>query len=451
MMVVVDQSPEICLREQFAALPAGACRTLALSFTVCEYYLPGAPVRTLLALVELSAHGGRMQMSASVFSDDKSLRTALSVSVPTNPQQWCHQRQLPWFQAGLPLRLQPVHIAKPWGQEIWFTGIEARGQSAVSDGHYTCPLPWLLALAPDYWVAGMERRLNLLKILDPLPAPVFGDLYFELHEEKREVYVVTHVDERAWPGGVGGIRFGFNQQRRREFMSDAVFIQAYRDSVEAYESVRRQIDALVDQQRLQQGVGLNDPVAATQQQQWLERVPQALRDSEQRLRAAMEDFSRVLPLRVGDVVKVPCRTPHSLLHGVRTVEFQTPVYERKILSFAQKVLTQAGWDTDAALAVATVDDVALPALPVLADSAGCKIEQIVDFDDFTVRRVTLQPGAGYCQSVPAYALLMAIGGGLQIGSQPLASEQALLLPAATQHHLQAGAGQPAVALIALPK
>jgi hypothetical protein len=451
MIVVVDQSPESCLREQFAALPAGGRRTLALSFSFCEYYLPGAPVRALLALVELSAQDGRMQISASVFRGDEALRTALSAGVPANPQQWCHQRQLPWFQADLPLLLQPIHIPKPWGQEIWFTGIEARGQSEVSDGQYACPLPWLLALAPEYWVAGMERKLNLLKILDPLPVPVFGDLYFELHEEKREVYVVTHVDQAAWPDGIGGIRFGFNQQRRREFTSDAGFVQAYRQSVQAYERVRRAIDALVDQQRLQQGVGLNDPVSATQQQRWLAQVPQALRDSEQALRGTMEDFSRVLALRVGDVVKVPCLTPHSLLHGVRTVEFQTPVYERKILSFAQKVLTQTGWDTDEALAVATVADVALPALPVLADSAGCKIEQIVDFDDFAVLRITLQPGAGYCQSVPAYALLMAIGSGLQVGSQLLTSEQALLLPAATKHHLQAGAGGPAVALIALPK
>ena len=37
-------------------------------------------------------------------------------------------------------------------------------------------------------------------------------------------------------------------------------------------------------------------------------------------------------LRVGDVVTIPPGTPHSLLRGVTVVEFQTPVFERRILA-----------------------------------------------------------------------------------------------------------------------
>src|SRR5690606_10110912 len=102
----------------------------------------------------------------------------------------------------------------------------------------------------------------LLKILDPLPEEVFGDLYFELHQEKREVYVVTHVDAGAWPDGCGAIRFGFNQAERQKAPSDEDFRQQFLRAVADYEQVRRIIDRYCDSIRAQKGISLNEAVDA---------------------------------------------------------------------------------------------------------------------------------------------------------------------------------------------
>ncbi|MEM7365774.1 MAG: hypothetical protein AAF525_17280, partial [Pseudomonadota bacterium] len=55
--------------------------------------------------------------------------------------------------------LSSVRIPKPWGEEIWFTGIEARGVSHVLD----TPLHWLLHVAGDLFDASSQPPL-LLKI-----------------------------------------------------------------------------------------------------------------------------------------------------------------------------------------------------------------------------------------------------------------------------------------------
>ena len=55
-----------------------------------------------------------------------------------------------------------------------------------------------------------------------------------------------------------------------------------------------------------------------------------------------------LRVRRGDAIRIGPLIPHSLRHGVRVAEVQTPVYERLIISFNQKVLTQKGWNTDEA-------------------------------------------------------------------------------------------------------
>ena len=240
-----------------------------------------------------------------------------------------------------PLLLAPVTVAKPWGREIWFTGIEARGQAGVYGEGGILPLPWLLEVAAPEVLGVESSALNLLKILDPLPEPVYGDLYFELHEEKREVYVVTAVDRRCWPNGVGAIRYGFDPAVRAHYPSDAAFRRAYLESVQAYEAVRDRIQAVEDSWRTEEGYGLRDPVPAATSRRWRAALPPDLRRLEAERRRIMEGFTLLRPLRVGDVVQVPLRLPHALQHGVRTVEFQTPVYERRILSFAQKVLTQA--------------------------------------------------------------------------------------------------------------
>ena len=153
------------------------------------------------------------------------------------------------------------------------------------------------------------------------------------------------------------------------------------------------------------------------------------------LRAAMNRFTHMQGLREGDVVKVPCLTPHALQHGVRTVEFQTPVYERKILAFGQKVLTQTHWDTEEAVALMSLQSQVEQQLDVLEEGQGICREQIVAFDDFQVQRITLAEGTRWqLPAVESYQLLLVIAGHLVLDTQalntePLNAEQAVLLPA----------------------
>ena len=113
-----------------------------------------------------------------------------------------------------PVRLRPVYIPKPWGREIWYSGIESRGESHISGSNGSLPLSHYLALAPERLCR--RQPLVLLKVLDPRSEPGLGELYLEVHEQKREVYVVTHIDPNAWPDGRGNIRYGINQTFRQE-------------------------------------------------------------------------------------------------------------------------------------------------------------------------------------------------------------------------------------------
>lgn len=359
-------------------------------------------------------------------------------------QQWCADHRLsittlaefatalgaPFFNLTEPVALEPVGIDKPWGQEIWYTGIEARGQSRVSDGIHSIPLPWLLSLAPQRLLANSGSQINLLKILDPLPDAAYGDLYFELHEKKQEVYVVAAVDRAAWPDGIGAIRFGFNPELRAQYKTDEDFKSAYRAAVLAYEQVRRALDQLIDGKRVAAGRALGEPVPVRTLRQWEQSLPTEMVAREKSLGANMNRFTALRPLRVGDVVKVPRLTPHALQHGVRTVEFQTPVYERKILSFGQKVLTQDHWDTAAAIDIMTLDPPVDDDFEELGSGDGWRLDRIVAFADFQVRRLSL--GAARHWQLPCtgnYGLVMVVVGHVRCGGHAMGAESAVLAPA----------------------
>lgn len=308
-----------------------------------------------------------------------------------------------------PCRLLPVEITKPWGREIWYTGLEARGESRVAvHGAPVGPgergaelaLGTYLALAPGHLTGG--HTPVLLKILDPLPTPVLGELYLEVHETKQEVYVVSAVDRQAWPDGEGRIRFGINQSRRRAFADDEAFKAAFLDALREYEAVRREID--------DGGDGLETREAAA--------------------RAACLTFTDERRLRVGDVIRVPTWLPHSLQQGVRVVEFQTPTYERFILSSSQKVLTQDRWDSAHAVANMRLDTPHDPP----PEKVGEQAERIVQFDEFGVwqarladdARITLPQAAPYALAfcITGRAMLQGPGSSLRLGPG-----EAALIPA----------------------
>lgn len=311
-----------------------------------------------------------------------------------------------------PLALGTQTIPKPWGQEIWYTGIEARGVCTAAG----VALPVLLDINRLLGIGGSETPV-LLKILDPLPEEVRGDLYFELHLEKREVYVVTHVDPQAWPGGVGKIRWGFCEEKIADYPSEQAFKRAYLDVVSDYRAVRNQLDRAPES---------NDP---------------DILEKEATLRTEMETFTATRDLQVGDVVHVHPLFPHSLQHGVRVIEFQTPHYERLILSFAQKVLTQDHWDTERAM-----ERVSLRPPPV-EDSD----EVIADFAEFRVTRIEIASKEARSIAIQDYAIVIGVNGCASVNNQALEPEHAFYLTSlAGEARLTNDARSRAIVLIAVP-
>lgn len=432
-MVTIENvdNPEVALNlwlEESELSERESGRVLAVEYEYDQYYLPGSPCIKLLAIY--CKDGGDVfftvaESSHSLHDKVHSMELGLDAF-----HSFSKINDLPVLNLSAPLLLQTVSIPKPWGREIWYTGIEERGVSRVTDGLFSAPLSWVLSVAPGHLAANRERKINLLKILDPLAEEVYGDLYFELHEEKREVYVVTNVDRQAWPNGVGAIRYGFNPEVRKTFLSDEAFKAAYLDVVQDYESLRRQIDQQLDNYRKAEGIASNDPVSPEVMKGWVLMLSPTVLAQEKKLREEMNCFTSLLPLEEGDVVQVPLLTPHSLQHGVRTVEFQTPVYERMILSFAQKVLTQDHWDTEVALERATVDVSPVPELRLLEEGQGYRIEEIVMFEDFQVTRLTMFPSSEYLLPITDYyCLLMVINGAVKCQNASLTKEHAVLLPA----------------------
>ncbi len=359
-----------------------------------------------------------------------------------------------------PLRLAPVFIPKPWGREIWYTGIESRGMSSMQD----IPIAWILDIFggllagddTDTWTAPI-----LLKILDPHPLENLGDLYFEIHTKKVEVYVVTGLDAAAWPEGVGQIRYGFNQALLQSYSSQANFLQDYLTSVEAYRKVRYQIDALLDDIKRKAGKDPNQAISPETQAQWHTQLPKPLLVEEGRRREAMYAYTAVHDVAVGDVIQVQPFTPHSLQHGVRVIEFQTPHYERFILSFGQKVLTQPDWDTQEALPLATTDKTE----PGSVKEMSPGIDQIADFDQFQVLRLRIADGDSKMLHCKGYALAIGILGEVDINravaekqAQKRAGrdarvlpEEAVYIPAAREQLQFTNVGsEPASILVAFP-
>lgn len=426
MVTCKQGEPVACYREWRAGLgPADGL--LLVAFDLVEKWLPGTPSRSLTAIYCVSDGLLRLAVTDQALTPD---------GMPPLPQfrQWQRRHGLAEMVPGEPLPLQPMTLAKPWGREIWFTGVEARGVCCFAGngaGGGETPIPWLQAVLPEGAAGRAGEPLILLKILDPLPEPVRGDLYFELHERKREVYVVTQVDPVAWPDGTGYIRYGFCPERLASCASEAQFRAEFLAAVTAYEAVRRRIDALPPEVE----------------------APRAWRVSEVRLRQRMERYTRRRPLRPGDILNIPLLMPHALQHGVRTIEIQTPVYERMILSFAQKVLTQDHWDTAAAVAMMRLLPPAEEPAEWLRRGEGIEVERIACCPEFEVRRIRLAVGGTLPLALDEhYALLIVTGGAVELNGRSYAAEQALLLPRGWRGEIApAGESHELAFLLTLPR
>ena len=191
-----------------------------------------------------------------------------------------------------PVSLVPVTVEKPWGREVWYSGVEARGESGVRQGRSTTSLS-------DHLRALGWADVVLLKELHATG----GDLYLEVHETKSEVYIARRRCR---------LQHGMDQTLRRRHGDDAAFRRAFLHAAAACE-------------RGTAG------------------------------RSAVDAFVSEYELAPGDVVAVAPWMPHSLQRGAWVVEFQTPVFERLILSSTHTVATQDRWDTERALARVSLD------------------------------------------------------------------------------------------------
>jgi hypothetical protein len=364
----------------------------------------GGPATRLCVTLEPGAWTFRAIDGAQGVSLHGELR---SNETPTAEPAWRVPR-------GVPLRCAPHVVPKPWGREIWYTGIEKRGVCLVGG----VPFTWLLAAARREILGDWAGDPVLLKVLDPVGVPVLGDLYTEIHAQKNEVYVCTHVDPVLYPDGTGWLRYGISPAAWNEAGGDsATFKASYLCAVKEYEGVRRGIDDWIDANRsVLEGSALLDqdaPVEAALLARWHQAAPAALREAESVARARMNAFTALHPMRVGSVARVPVGVPHALQAGVRVVEFQTATYERSIVSFAQKVLTQPHWDTPSALELLDVEE--SRRCPLVPEDRQAPAERIVDFPGFEAWRLRVSSVGGPVEvgSTAAYELIYVVEGALR--------------------------------------
>ena len=258
----------------------------------------------------------------------------------------CPAREL---DLGAAVSLVPVTVEKPWGREVWHSGVEKRGESGVRQGAAT-------ACLSDYLDAMGWTEVVLLKELHADR----GDLYLEVHETKSEVYVARRP---------GTLQHGVNQVLRRRYGSDHALRRDFLRAAQAYE---------------RGAVG----------------------------REAVDAFVSERGLAAGDVVAVAPWTPHALQRGAWVVEFQTPVFERLILASTGAVVTQDGWDTERAVAVASLD--APPAATPERLAPG--IERLAGAEGFGVWRAR---GEARLPAGVPYIVGLVLEGGVRIGGARL--------------------------------
>ena len=348
---------------------------------------------------------------------------------------WAEEQALLRVDVEKPLALEPITITKPWGCELWYSAIEQRGVSYVGSKKAHLPIHHVLAMLARRWgvvfscKAINETDLLLLKVLAPYPDEEFGDLYFEMHQYKQEVYVVTHIDQQAWPEGSGAVRLGFAANKIATYEGPEQFRHAFEQAVDTYKEVRDEIDSLLDKKRLEHDYSIDMPLPPEVHRQWLSELPLALQQKEKRLKQQMYSFTQLHPLKLGDVVEVPSYTPHALQHGVRVVEFQNQVYERQIIAYGQKVLTQNNWDTSNAVKHMKLELPSLFNSDVVEQGNHSKVERIVNMEHFEVYRISAS--AYTLMNLPIslnYQVAVAIHGDIDIDGLFCGPEEAMLLP-----------------------
>ena len=152
------------------------------------------------------------------------------------------------IQPNKPLRLGKINIQKPWGFETWYTGVEKRGVVNVIDNNGKTELPYSLNIFKKQILNNFPEELILLKKLNPSSQEIIGDLYYEMHEKKWEVYIVTEIDKSVWPKGKAVIKAGLNPKKIFEYKNrhgkdwKIFLIKNFKKATNEYEKIRFEID-----------------------------------------------------------------------------------------------------------------------------------------------------------------------------------------------------------------
>ena len=320
------------------------------------------------------------------------------------------------IQLGIPVPLKPVKVEKPWGHELWYTGMETRGESHIVTPQGDLPLSLYLTLSPKI---PRNTPIILIKQLNPRSEPLIGDLYLEAHHTKHEVYFVTRVDRAAWPLGKAKIRLGVNQKIRSEYNSDRDFRQAYLESIQEY----------------QLALSLE------------ENTKESVQDKN-RLRQKMNTFTNMVSISEGAIIDVPPLIPHSLQHGVQVLELQTPSYERMIISASQPLATQEAWDSEKA-----IDEINLSSATIYKQTRSEKgFIPVASPKGFGAWKIPIEPGDTHLfEADLAYGICVTMDGSSIIEGLPQKKNEACFVPSSSLPiHFRNTAKVPAICLVSGP-
>jgi formamidopyrimidine-DNA glycosylase len=311
------------------------------------------------------------------------------------------------WKPGQHVELVPLQILKPWGKEIWYSGIEKRGVNCVRNQlGQELSLPKFMEIHLGSAGVKSSAQVPLLKILDPKPVAVLGDLYTEVHSVKNEVYVCLEVDPILYPEGDGLLRYGLQIEGDGSELSNVEeWKRHYLKSVQKYQSLRQQIDSQLELA----GVYQNGQPEAEVLLKILSDLPVSLKKQETMLRNQMNAFTAVHSFPVGSFARVPAGVPHALQAGVKVVEFQTNSYERWIVSFAQKVATQNHWDTS--LALKNLDEKASLRDPIQKLASNGFLTLLALFEEYALFHLSPQSlDLSECAQWGAYCVAFALPG-----------------------------------------
>ena len=260
------------------------------------------------------------------------------------------------------------------------------------------------------------------------------------------------LDPQAWPSGKGEILAGLNpevisryRERYGENWSEPC-LRDFQEQIREYEIIRRELDQLLDRLKKEVGLSESEAISPEQMTELEQKLPEDLRQKEKELRQKAYAYIGRVSVEVGDVVTFPALQVHSLQHGIRVIEFQTPHYERLIVMFAQKVLTQNHWDTDRAMDLINTEPYRLPEPQLLTEEDGYLEERIVDFPDFSSERIRMDENISRkFQCEGRYHLIICVKGKLRLESQSgssleLLPEEAVFLPASTSFYRVTNSG-----------